>query len=149
MFWLFSETFQAMPIKFTVKIVWLKVYNYNLGQPRDLELHSRSQVKVWNVDYVRQALTLVAVARGSSCASRTFQPGHWSLPLLEFLQSVARARDFLLLCLRGGIFNMHTPVALGTSVFHLIKKKRSGVLRMQKLRTPLGRSQGLSKVPSF
>ena len=40
-----SETVQAMPIKFAVKIVWLKVY-YDHCQSNDLDLHVRSQVRL-------------------------------------------------------------------------------------------------------
>ena len=39
-----SETIQAMPIKFAVKLVRLKVYNNYHCQSDDLDLHSRSQV---------------------------------------------------------------------------------------------------------
>ena len=48
-----------MPIKFAVKIVRLKIYNYDYCQSDDLDLHSRSQKRlklllVFNLQYLSQ-----------------------------------------------------------------------------------------------
>ena len=43
---LISEAIQAMLIKFAVKIVRLKVYKFDHCQSNDLDLHSRSQVRL-------------------------------------------------------------------------------------------------------
>ena len=42
----YFRTIQAMPMKFAVKIVRLKVYNYDYCQSDDLDLHSRSQKRL-------------------------------------------------------------------------------------------------------
>ena len=51
-----SETFQAMPIQFAVKIVWRKVYTI-FSQSNDLGLHSRSQL------CLKLACTIIAISQ--------------------------------------------------------------------------------------
>ena len=54
-----SETVQAIPIKFAVKIVRLKVYIYDNCQSNALDLHSRSQEHLlfFNLQYLGQYLS--------------------------------------------------------------------------------------------
>ena len=57
-----SQTVQAMPIKFTVKIVRLKIYLI-FSQTDDLTLHSRSQVRLKLGEFFLITCTIILIYR--------------------------------------------------------------------------------------